>query len=70
MIWKCLHERGLIAVSSVNPNDIVYKIRELNFMVSGKLATILEQKKIWKRIAVIKEMSLQKFGWIIWVLNK
>lgn len=45
MIWKCLHEQGLIAVSFVSPNDIVREIRKSNFTVSHKFATIPEQKR-------------------------
>ncbi|KAL3990186.1 Beta-ketoacyl synthase N-terminal domain family protein [Acanthocheilonema viteae] len=45
MIWKCLHEQGLIAVSFVRPNDIVHEIRKLNFTVSDKFVAIPEQEK-------------------------
>lgn len=45
IIWKCLHERGLIAVSSVSPNEIVHEIRKSNFTISSKSATIPERKK-------------------------
>ncbi|EJD75257.1 hypothetical protein LOAG_17563 [Loa loa] len=45
MIWKCFHERGLIAVSSVSPNDIIREIRKLNFMTSRKFGIIPEQEK-------------------------
>uniref|UniRef100_A0A0R3RGQ9 Fatty acid synthase n=1 Tax=Elaeophora elaphi TaxID=1147741 RepID=A0A0R3RGQ9_9BILA len=49
MIWKCLHERGLIAVSFSSPNDIVHEIRKLNFNTNGKFVTVPEQKESVKR---------------------
>ncbi|EJW84931.1 hypothetical protein WUBG_04158 [Wuchereria bancrofti] len=47
MIRKCFYQQGLIAVSFINPNDIIRQIRKLNFALNhDKFATtISEQKK-------------------------
>ncbi|VDK64572.1 unnamed protein product [Onchocerca ochengi] len=42
MIWKCLHEQGLIAVSSVSPSDIAREIHKLNFTINRKFTNIPE----------------------------
>ncbi|VDO73976.1 unnamed protein product, partial [Onchocerca flexuosa] len=43
MIWKCLHEQGLIAVSNVSPNDIAREIYKLNFTINRKFTNIPDE---------------------------
>ncbi|CAG9531490.1 unnamed protein product [Cercopithifilaria johnstoni] len=60
MIWKCLHQRGLIAVSSVSPNDIVHEIRKLNFTASDKFATIpVQENSMGKNCSDLRNIVAQ-----------
>ncbi|VDO35609.1 unnamed protein product, partial [Brugia timori] len=48
MIKKCLYQQGLIAVSFINPNEIIQEIRKLNFTLNDKFATELMEEKNMK----------------------
>uniref|UniRef100_A0A915Q055 Fatty acid synthase n=1 Tax=Setaria digitata TaxID=48799 RepID=A0A915Q055_9BILA len=71
IIQKCLYERGgLIAVSIVNPNQIVQEIHKLNFENNNKFATMPKRQekesndlrslvgKIWMKYLGVEQVTL------------
>ncbi|VDN04646.1 unnamed protein product [Thelazia callipaeda] len=60
LILNCLHERGLVAVSFVNPNEIIKEFRKLNFRNS-------EKKKLKKKDEEVNCNDLKNFISKIWM---
>ncbi|KAM3727290.1 Linear gramicidin synthase subunit [Dirofilaria immitis] len=65
MIWKCLHEQGLIAISIANPNDIARKIYQLNFTSNHKCDAIIigeEEKNSNNLTNIIGKIWMNNLG--------